>query len=59
MTTFFTILSIIIGVNAVIMLFSLKGANQKAKKTTSEVSKTSITEINPIDLISSEFKKAV
>ena len=41
------------------MFFSLSGINQKVKKPSSGVSKTSISEIHPIDLISSEYKKAV
>ncbi|WP_171037089.1 hypothetical protein [Maribacter algarum] len=48
-----------IGVNAVMMFFSLSGTNQKAKKPSNGISKTSISEINPIDLISSKYKKAV
>ncbi|MFS4493877.1 hypothetical protein [Maribacter sp. 2308TA10-17] len=59
MTTFFTILFIILGVNLVMMFFNLSGTNQKAKKSSSSVSDATISKIHPIDLISSKYKKAV
>jgi len=59
MTTFFTILFIILGVNVVLMFFSLSGIIQKAKKSSTGTTKTSVTDIHPIDLISSKYKKAV
>jgi hypothetical protein len=59
MTTFFSIFFIILGVNLVLMFFSLSGITQRAKKTSTEESKTSISKINPIDLIPSEYKEAV
>jgi hypothetical protein len=59
MTTFFTILFIILGVNLVMMFFSLTGLKQKAKKSLSNVSDVSISKIHSLDLISSKYKKAV
>ncbi|MFK7811428.1 MAG: hypothetical protein AB8B59_02975 [Maribacter sp.] len=40
------------------MIFSLSGSKQKAKKT-SGVTKTSISDIHSIDLLSTKYKKAV
>lgn len=59
MITFFTILFILIGLNAIMMVFSLKGTNQRTKKTTTNVSTASASKIYPLDLVSSEYKKAV
>jgi hypothetical protein len=59
MTSFFSILFIVIGINAVLMIFSLSGSGQKAKKSSSQISDASASKIYPIDLISSEYKKAV
>ena len=58
MITFFTILFIIIGVNAVMLFMSLNGVGQK-RKSSSRSSETSASKIYPIDLISSKYKKAV
>ncbi|WP_273566218.1 hypothetical protein [Maribacter halichondriae] len=59
MITFFGILFILIGINAVLMIFSINGVDQKIKKSTDGDSETSTSKIYPIDLISSKYKKAV
>jgi len=59
MISFFSILFIVIGVNAVLMIFSLSGSSQKAKKSSNTISDASPSKIYPIDLISSKYKKAV
>lgn len=59
MTSFFSILFIILGVNAVLMIFSLSGTGRKTKKTATGISDSSTSKIYPIDLISSKYKKAV
>lgn len=59
MTSFFTILFIILGVNAVLMIFSLSGTGQKTKKSSTSTSDSSSTKIYPIDLIATKYKKAV
>jgi hypothetical protein len=59
MISFFTILFIILGVNAVLMIFSLSGTGHKAKKTSTGISDSSTPKIYPIDLISSKYKKAI
>lgn len=59
MTTFFSILFIILAINAVLIFFSLSATDQKNKKPASSVSENSISDIHSIDLISSKYKKAV
>ncbi len=59
MSTFFGILFIIIGANAVIMVFSLSGSNQKAKKPSVNQTGVSSAKIYPLDLVSSKYKKAI
>ncbi len=57
--TFLAIFFILIGLNAVMMLFNLQGANKKETKSTPKVSKTSGSVVYPINLLTSELKKAV
>ena len=59
MITFFTILFILIGVNAVMMIMNLSGVSQRIKKSTDGITETTMTKIYPIDLIPSKYKKAV
>ena len=58
MTSFFTILFIIIGVNAAMMIFSLRSNKQKTKKSSTD-SRAFTSKIYPLDLLSSKYKKAV
>jgi hypothetical protein len=58
MITFFTIFFIILGINVAMMLFSLNTVGQK-KKSATDVIKSQTSEIFPIDLLSSKYKKAV
>lgn len=58
MITFFTILFIIIGVNA-IMLFLKLNSDAKKKKPSVDTAAASASTIYPLDSISSEYKKAV
>ncbi len=59
MLSFFTILFIILGANAVFMIFSLNGVSQKEPKTDKDVGDSSPSQVFPMDLGSSKFKKAV
>ncbi|MFH6602041.1 hypothetical protein ACEZ3G_01020 [Maribacter algicola] len=59
MMTFFSVFFILIGINAIMMFFSLTGIDQKTKKSDSTASKASESQIYPMDLASSEYKKAV
>ncbi|WP_425236240.1 hypothetical protein [Ulvibacterium sp.] len=59
MITFFTILFVLIGINALMMIFSLSSVGPKTKKSEGNA-RTSITsKIYPIDSASSKYKKAV
>lgn len=58
MTTFFTILLILLGINALMMIFSLNNVRQNAKKLSNNVTK-STGKIYPINFIASKYKKAV
>ncbi len=59
MMTFFSILFILIGINAMMMFFSFGNIGQKTKKSTKQTPNPSDSKIYPIDLISSKYKKAV
>lgn len=58
MITFFTILFVILGVNAIMLFMSLNGVGQK-RKATEKGAETAASKIYPIDLIPSKYKKAV
>ncbi len=57
--TFFTILFVLIALNAIMMLFSLKNINQKSKSGQGELSNNTDAKIYPIDLANPKYKKAV
>ncbi len=59
MMTFLTIFFVLIGINAVILFFSLQKANNKTRNSSPSVSKLSNAVIYPIELLTQEFKKAV
>lgn len=56
--TFFTIFLVLIGLNAVMMVVSLKSVSKKAKKSTPKVSDEPSV-IYSLDLLTSNYKKAV
>ncbi|MFS4456186.1 hypothetical protein [Maribacter sp. 2304DJ31-5] len=56
MITFFTIFLVLIGVNAVMMIVSMRNVTKKTKQKVSEKS-TSV--IYPLDLSTPDYKKAV
>jgi hypothetical protein len=59
MMSFLTIFLILIGLNVIMVLVSLPIRNKKATKTAPKVTKTSGSIIYPINLLTSELKKAV
>ncbi|MBU2947120.1 hypothetical protein KO521_10365 [Zobellia uliginosa] len=59
MMTFFTILLILIGANALFMVFSLSGISNDGKKSEGNVPKSTSPKVYPLNNISSKFKKAV
>jgi len=58
MITFFTIFFIIVGINIAMMIFSLNTVGQN-KRPSSDEAKSQTSEIFPIELLSSKYKKAV
>jgi len=59
MMTFFTILLILICVNAAMMLVSLYSVNKKANTTAKNISDSTISKIYPLDLVTAKYNKAV
>lgn len=59
MMTFFTILLILIGANAIFMVFSLSGVSNTNKKSLEEGEKDSSSKIYSLRSTSSKLKKAV
>ncbi len=57
--TFFSILFILIGINAVIMFFSLHSFDVKERNNQNTVSAPDDAKIYPIDLLPSKYKKAI
>ncbi len=57
--TFFTIFLILVGLNAIILLSSLQSINKKTKKPTPKFNDVPTSIIYPIDLLSTNYKKAV
>ncbi|NJB72503.1 hypothetical protein GGR42_002994 [Saonia flava] len=59
MVIFFSILLGLLGLNAILLIFSVNRANSGISKNKNAVSKTPITKIYPIDLLPSNYKKAI
>jgi len=59
MMTFFTILLILIGANAIFMVFSLSGGSNGGKKLEGDVTKPASSKIYPLHTEASKYKKAI
>ncbi len=60
MTTFFAILFVLIAINVLLLLFSVnRSAAPKLTKSEPKVAAPSVTKIYPIDLVTSNYKKAI
>lgn len=59
MLSFFTILFILLGANAIFMFFSLNGVSQKESKSDINVGDSSQSKVFPMEIESSKFKEAV
>ncbi len=59
MVIFFSLLLVLLGVNAILLIFSVNRINGNARKTKSSIYKTPITKIYPIDLVHTNYKKAI
>ncbi len=59
MVTFLAILFVLIVINAALFVFSTIGAGQKMTNLSKNISEPSTTEVYPLDLIASKYKKAI
>ena len=59
MLTFFAIILVLLVVNASLLLFSNSGKKEKAGELTDNISDQKPSNIYPLDLGSSDFKKAI
>ena len=59
MLTFFAIILVLIVVNTSLLFFSNSNSKEKAGETTDNLSSQKPSNIYPLDLDSSEFKKAI
>ncbi len=59
MTTFLTILFVLVCINAAMILTSLYNVNKSSFKTPKDITRSTISKIYPIDLAAPKYKKAV
>lgn len=59
MATFFGILFILIGINAILLVFSVNRTGQKVENSAKDISESSTAKVYPLDLLSSKYKKAI
>ncbi|MGB5435107.1 MAG: hypothetical protein WBM98_04375 [Maribacter sp.] len=59
MTTFITLVLILVCINAAMILASLYGANKTRSTSNKGISDSSISKIYPLDLFTTDYKKAV
>ncbi len=59
MTTFISILFILLAINAILLIFSVNGAGERFRKPIQKISETSITKLFPRESSETEYKEAV
>ena len=59
MTVFFSILFILLTVNAILLIFSVNGAKEKFTKPIRKISETGTTKLFPREVVKTEYKEAV
>ncbi|MCL6272674.1 hypothetical protein M3P19_01575 [Muricauda sp. 2012CJ35-5] len=59
MVTFFSLLFVLLAINAILLIFSVNGAKDTFRKPVQKISETAIKKIFPRELSESEYKKAV
>ncbi|MER3376265.1 MAG: hypothetical protein RIM83_16620 [Allomuricauda sp.] len=59
MTTFFSLLFILLAINALLLIFSVNGAGERFRKPIQRISETSITKLFPRETSETEYKEAV
>ncbi len=59
MTSFLSILFVLLAINAILLIFSVNGASKRFKKPTLKLSESSITKLFPRETSETEYKEAV
>lgn len=59
MVTFFNILILLVAINAILLIFSVNRTKKKSASFSEQDLEKSTTKIYPIDLSSSNYKKAI
>ncbi|WP_297792320.1 hypothetical protein [uncultured Eudoraea sp.] len=59
MTTFLTIVLVLVLLNAALLIYSVTNAGKQVSKLRKNISEQSITKIYPLDLDSAKYKKAI
>nr|WP_299343610.1 hypothetical protein [Allomuricauda sp.] len=59
MIAFFTILSVLLAINALLLIFSINGAREKFRKPVQRISENSITKLISNESSETKYKKAV
>ena len=59
MTTFISVLFILLAINAILLIFSVNGAGERFRKPIQKISETSITKLFPRESSETEYKEAV
>ena len=59
MTVFLTILFVLLGINAILLIFSVNGAKERFTKPLQRLSENSTTKLFPREAIETEYKEAV
>ncbi len=59
MIAFFTVLFVLLAINAFLLVFSVNGTKERFKKPIERISETSIAKLTPKESPEGEYKKAV
>jgi len=59
MTTFFTIFLLLVLVNVALLVFSIAASDSNSSKMSKDLSGTAQNKIYPLDLSSSDYRKAI
>ncbi|MBO0321951.1 hypothetical protein J0X14_06565 [Muricauda sp. CAU 1633] len=59
MTTIFSVLFILLAINALLLIFSVNGAGERFRKPIQKISETTITKLFPREASETEYKEAV
>lgn len=59
MTTFLSLLFILLAINAVLLIFSVNGTGERFRKPIQKISESSVTKLLPRETSETEYKEAV